>query len=101
MSEQYSMFVKYFEDLILFYGENMPDASACHKDCRHLKDGDPKKVVRELIYLHCGLFLSKHAVYEDFVKHSILLPKSVALATFKQWWADEYWHVKVILCRLS
>lgn len=87
--------MKYMDSLITQFGESMPDSTVCEEKSRRLPDSDPDKIVRPLIFLHCGLFGSKTAVYKDFVDFSIMVEDSVSLRTFKRWWKKEFWNVKV------
>ena len=87
-------FYRFFDQLVEDFGENMPDAWATHPDSRWLPVTDQTKETRPLIFLHCGLFSTKKAVFKDFHDRRIV-SKTIPPSTMRTWWIADWWNVKV------
>jgi hypothetical protein len=91
---EHQSFVTWFSDVVADFGESMPDAWVTHPNDRHKSDDDPSKRTRPLIFLHCGIFQSKQAVFRDFHDRGIITAK-VKESTLRTWWKALFWHIKV------
>jgi hypothetical protein len=87
-------YVTWFSDIVGDFGESMPDAWVTHPEDCHKSDDNLTKRTRPLIFLHCGIFQSKQAVFRDFQDRGILT-KQVQESTMRTWWKKLFWHVKV------
>lgn len=77
--------------LVAEFGESMPHQVAYHPNTQGNKR---TKISRPLIFLHCGIFANKEAVFQDMLRQNIV-STSTTSGTLRRWWNEEHWNVKI------
>jgi len=79
------------KSLVDEFGESMPHQTSYAPGSRGRKKS---KVMRPLIFLHCGIFPSKQAVFRDMKKNGMVPPRTL-YSSLRKLWHAHWWNVKI------